>query len=947
MPIWRTQQYLYDNNQLTEILDPHSHSTNLAYDSAGQIKQITDANGNSTQIERDHKGRIIKQTLANGSSYRYEYNDKGDMVCQTDCSGNSTHYQYDALGRLTLITNAQNNTTKLSYDSSPLVVTQTHPTDNPAHHEHWQYTASPTRIDYPDGSHESFVYDQLNRLLSHTDAKGNRTQYQYDVDDLPIKRIDALGHSLTYTYDNLRRLTCLTNENGEHWSFEYDKADNLIRETRFDGTTSHYRYNEVGELIQQTDSPTQNKQQQRHTYLIRDLIGQLTQKHLIDYQQGKRRHHKHKYQYDLKGQLIQAISPDASTQLQFDPVGQLITETLVRHHNHQSTSKLTQTLTHQYDNIGNRIATTLPDGKTLNNLYYGSGHLYNQSITDPSSNGQGNITEIRHSTTNELHQEISRQQGELLSAYDYDPMGRLSKQFSSNNARITIERHYSYDKLGQLTHLSGRTQLGTQQHSLNKHYIRGHQYQYDKIGRLTQHQLANHQQHTGITEVFAFDPASNRIPVQTAEHDKANNTTNNTHKTGRPKELTTHDSHITYTYDNHGRILYKTKTPLDNNGQPLKQSGKGILGYRESLQLYYSPNDELQKSIKVYQQGADIITTTTHYYYDAFGRRIAKSSEVKNSSLIHPIKRLLLDKPQQTQKSQRQTMLMLWDGNRQLQEYSDTHVFTTVYEQDSFEPVARLVWLKEELTESANDEPNHHEHLFEDSKPNSSIQVFHYHNDHLGTPNELTNQQGEVVWLADYEAWGNTAKVIWREEKLESLHVSADELQPIRFQGQTIDQETGLHYNRFRYFDPDVGMFVSRDPIGLLGGNNVFQYAPNPTGWIDPFGLSSNNDYGIPDKDTFSPKADIKKKYSRPFGTTAAQRKSVQGKSCVVCGKIDKKMIADHKDPLINEYYRTGSNDKSKQTKVEAVQPHCSKCSSTQGAMASTFSKEMKKKLGL
>ena len=51
------------------------------------------------------------------------------------------------------------------------------------------------------------------------------------------------------------------------------------------------------------------------------------------------------------------------------------------------------------------------------------------------------------------------------------------------------------------------------------------------------------------------------------------------------------------------------------------------------------------------------------------------------------------------------------------------------------------------------------------------------------------------------------------------------------------DTETGLHYNRFRYFDPDLGMFTSRDPIGLLGGSNVFQYAPNPTGWIDPFGL--------------------------------------------------------------------------------------------------------------
>ena len=83
-----------------------------------------------------------------------------------------------------------------------------------------------------------------------------------------------------------------------------------------------------------------------------------------------------------------------------------------------------------------------------------------------------------------------------------------------------------------------------------------------------------------------------------------------------------------------------------------------------------------------------------------------------------------------------------------------------------------------------------------------------------------------------------TAKVIYTPIELKGIAVSKDELQPIRFQGQTIDQETGLHYNRFRYFNPDVGMFVSRDPIGLLGGYNVFAYAPNPTGWVDPWGLS-------------------------------------------------------------------------------------------------------------
>jgi len=51
-----------------------------------------------------------------------------------------------------------------------------------------------------------------------------------------------------------------------------------------------------------------------------------------------------------------------------------------------------------------------------------------------------------------------------------------------------------------------------------------------------------------------------------------------------------------------------------------------------------------------------------------------------------------------------------------------------------------------------------------------------------------------------------------------------------------LDRETGLHYNTFRYYDPDVGRFINQDPIGLLGGTNLYAYAPNPVTWIDPWG---------------------------------------------------------------------------------------------------------------
>jgi RHS repeat-associated protein len=62
--------------------------------------------------------------------------------------------------------------------------------------------------------------------------------------------------------------------------------------------------------------------------------------------------------------------------------------------------------------------------------------------------------------------------------------------------------------------------------------------------------------------------------------------------------------------------------------------------------------------------------------------------------------------------------------------------------------------------------------------------------------------------------------------------------QPFRFQGQQFDEETGLHYNRYRYYDPGVGRFISQDPIGLRGGSNLFAYVQNPMGWVDPFGLN-------------------------------------------------------------------------------------------------------------
>ena len=68
--------------------------------------------------------------------------------------------------------------------------------------------------------------------------------------------------------------------------------------------------------------------------------------------------------------------------------------------------------------------------------------------------------------------------------------------------------------------------------------------------------------------------------------------------------------------------------------------------------------------------------------------------------------------------------------------------------------------------------------------------------------------------------------------------------QPLRYAGQYQDDESGLHYNLFRYYEPEVGRFTTQDPIGLRGGLNLYQYAPNPLMWVDPLGLSNRPNNG-------------------------------------------------------------------------------------------------------
>ncbi len=128
-----------------------------------------------------------------------------------------------------------------------------------------------------------------------------------------------------------------------------------------------------------------------------------------------------------------------------------------------------------------------------------------------------------------------------------------------------------------------------------------------------------------------------------------------------------------------------------------------------------------------------------------------------------------------------------------------------------------------------------------------SPEIFWFHCAANGTPELLTDAEGQKTWEGVNSPWGKLLR-----ESNQRIPVVE---QNLRMQGQYLDRETGLHYNLFRYYDPDSGRFTQHDPIGLAGGINLYQYAPNALGWVDPLGLKCK---GAGDEPALGPHGKLK-----------------------------------------------------------------------------------------
>ena len=909
--------------RLKAVTGPDGSQTKSHWnDASGTLQSVTAPDGAVSHFDHDAWARLLQTTAPDGSVTAYRYlnpNESpgarltaehprqivdakggikqltwtvlGQLASYTDCSGQTTRYSYDAWGLLLSVTNAKNETLRYSRYS--------------------RYSLGQVEaVHYPDGTQVRYVYDSQGQLVQIKDAAGQLTTYRRDAHGRVLQ--SRQGHqTLQYAYDIAGRLVTLTNENGAHTSFKYDVLDRLIEEIGFDGRTQRYAYDRIGQLIESSDQGGgQGRGQEPPVIVTRydyDKAGRLVSRTILP-TLGKSNGKvlldglENTFKYSLVGQLIQAASAHTTVTWKRDIMGRIVRESLSHK---DDKGRFEHALTHQYDPLGIRQATHYPQAGVIDYLTYGSGHLH----------------QIAHDKTglidfecDSLHREIKRsvcvEPGTSATYFQrqFDPMGRLVDVYGQGPRIQTmpvagdgidtrqpliggLSRSLDYDPIGQLTRIHQGWRNGA---SIERQAVNPIDYRYDDAHRLIGAHYPN-----GDDQTWRFDPAGNRLPSPVpAGTPQFNNKWIDSWKDNRVQ----FDATQILTHDSWGNIIQ------------IDSADGSKLSLRYDALHRIKASQLIQPTQDAHGQPCQYVITT-HCQYDALSRRFGK--HVVEGYLGQPDENDWLH-----------TTWYGWDGDRltttQTEEEAEEgegnadgrvigNTVTTVYEPNSFVPLIRIETKADKqedgnaLTQAAEQagipkeqrqqmeevvtqgleggaegvlaiSPYVKQALDSTGLPASEVvreaqalapttpkqysqHILFFHCDHLGTPVALYDRKGSIVWNCELDPWGNTRRE-YNPLKIE---------QPIRMQGQQFDRETGLFYNRYRYYDPMMGRYVTQDPTGLSGGVHQSAYVSgNPMQKIDPYGLIEGfGNYAVPALGDLIPKSETPKK---PNGITGFDR---------------------------------------------------------------------------
>ncbi|EOI1352454.1 RHS element core protein [Citrobacter amalonaticus] len=805
------------SGDVSEITSPDGRRVRYGYNSRRQLTSITYPDGLRSTQEYDDNGRLTAETSRAGGTTQYFYDSPqdespsavqdatgsrkqltwsryGQLLTFTDCSGYQTRYEYDRYGQTTAIHREEGLSLYRQYDTRGRLVSQK---DAQGHETRYGYNDAGdlTAVTGPDGVRTETAYDAAGRAVNTTTG----------------------GLTRRVEYDTAGRVTQLTNENGSHTTFTYDLSDRLTQQTGFDGRTQRYRYAATGQLIRSEDESlvtlwhydesdrlthrTVNDEAaeqwcyDEHGWLTE--LSHLSEGHLVTIHYG----------YDDKGRLIserQTVNAPETGEL------------LWQHETQQAYSE---------PGLANRFK---PDGLPLVEwLTYGSGYLAGMKL--------GDMPLVEY-TRDRLHREVSRRFGtasepdsyELTSIYT--PGGQLEQQHLTQSQ---LNREYGYDEGGRLVRISGPQQTRA--------------FHYSDTGRLT----GVHTTRPGldITLPYATDPAGNRLPDPEFYPESSTVWADN---------RITEDMQYLYCYDKYGRLTEKTD-----------RIPEGVIRMNDERTHRYEYDNQHRLVHYVHTQHGET-QTEGRYIYDPLGRRVGKRVWKRELAHWSDTRMELSRRPYETWYG--------WEGDRLTTTQTAQSRVQTVYGPGSFTPLVRIETdsteqakarhcsLAEKLEQEGSEDGQavqfpaalramldrlegelKHNAVSEESRawlagcgltpeqmagqlephdePKRKQHL--YHCDHRGLPLALITPDNQVAWRGEYDEWGS----LLSEENPENLE------QLIRLPGQQYDEESGLYYNRHRYYNPGLGRYITQDPIGLEGGWNLYNYPLNPVTDTDPLGL--------------------------------------------------------------------------------------------------------------
>ena len=779
-------------------------------------------NGQATydyKFKWDKVNRRVAMTDTRGGVEHYEFNDNGLPVYHKDAEGGETFTQYDEVGNVTKVTDATGLSQAFYYDVENRLQTTVNKKGQKTHFFRDGYGNIIQTLD-PMGQKWERTFNKQGLVTSQTNPNGEKIRYQYNDMGLVNGVTDPLARTWRYVWDNQGNLLASKNPLGQHTRYTYGDTGELVKITWPDNQTTEYRYDKNGNCTA-IKKPDGKVEQYAYTPLgllsaHKDSGGRLTQ-----------------YHYNGLSQVVKRTDPSGqSLQYHYDGERNLIGLTNEKGEHYQL----------KYDLNERLIQEVGFDGRIQKYQYNKAGHLTNSE--DFSRDGSQLLNHISYQRDIEgrLIKQTDELNGLLLNEFSYDPMGRLA---TAQNKSCVLK--WKYDAVGRVVE-------DWQDDNLLKHqYDAGGQrkgtrlpngiqvdYHYDQTGAFTE-MAYNGQTVTSIdrdemgrelkrslsnkleTE-HRYDPQGRLVAQRTGKQDKDNNSTPVSQRHYHYNEfgqLSQIDDSIRGTKHYHYDALDRlTKVEGPNPESFVHDPAGNILASHDDKPPATTPSKNQVQGNRLAFHG------DTHYQYDELGNRIAQSRGKNQSIKIH----------------------YRYNALNQLVDVKQKNIHTQYQydplgrriQKDSANSKTKFLWLEDVLlseisTKAGSDAKQEKTYLFEPGtfKPLAFVknnEFYHYHLDHLGTPQEITNANGKVVWAVSFKAYGNLAVAHANEEE-----------NNLRFQGQYFDEESGLHYNRFRYYDPQSGRFVNQDPIGLKGGNNNYRYVPNPLSWVDPFGLTSKD----------------------------------------------------------------------------------------------------------